>query len=236
MFNKIDYNTLKQILGTSEMPPSLPGKKSLAKFVMEDDDGPILKYIYRNFNPERHLEFGTWQGTGTFFCLSECNATVWTINLPFGETNRYSFTGEEIFSLNEWAEFSGIDKNNHHTDSIGYTGRFYLEKGLGGRVCQIYSDSRDWDTTNYPNGFFDTCLIDGGHTEEIVINDTIKALPLVRSGGMIMWHDYCPEAESECESVSGVISAVEKMREKLETEMESIYWIYPSWILLGKKK
>lgn len=210
--------------------------KPLDKWVMEFDDGPIFKYIYRNFKPKRHLEFGTWQGTGTFFCLSECNASVWTINLPFGEKNSYSFLASETFSLNKWAEFSGINKENKRTDSIGYIGRFYLEKGLGGRVCQIYSDSRDWDISNYPVAFFDTCLIDGGHTEDIVINDTMKALSLVCSGGLILWHDYCPDVLGKCESVTGVVSAIDKLKEKLEAEMEFFYWIYPSWILIGKKK
>ena len=39
------------------------------------------------------------------------------------------------------------------SDAGGYIGRIYREKGLGNKVCQIYCDSRDWDSSNYPPGF-----------------------------------------------------------------------------------
>ena len=55
--------------------------KPLTKWNMEIDDAPIFRYLYRNIMPLRHLEFGTWQGTGVLYCLEECDATVWTINL-----------------------------------------------------------------------------------------------------------------------------------------------------------
>jgi hypothetical protein len=50
-------------------------------------------------------------------------------------------------------------------------------------VAQVYTDSREWDTSHYPDGFFDSCLIDGGHTQDIVVSDTMQALRLVRSEG-----------------------------------------------------
>jgi hypothetical protein len=59
--------------------------KSFADWKMEVDDAPILRYIYRHVRPRRHLEFGTWEGTGACYCLDECDAHVWTINLPDGE-------------------------------------------------------------------------------------------------------------------------------------------------------
>src|SRR5258705_2294619 len=59
--------------------------KPFSKWKMEVDDAPILRYLYRHLRPSRHLEFGTWEGTGTCYCLEECDASVWTINLPEGE-------------------------------------------------------------------------------------------------------------------------------------------------------
>mgnify|MGYP001569251465 CR=1 FL=1 len=199
-------------------------EKNLSKWRMEEDDAPIFRYVYRNFRPKRHLEFGTWQGLGATFCLEECDAAVWTINLPFGENNQdgsnaYGYYGREQEALLAWAEkiglpikpsrdrpvlnsFARILQNKKkgppvlRTDSIGFIGRFYLEKGLGHRVCQIYSDSRKWDTSNYPPGFFDSALVDGGHTYELVDNDTRKALQLVRSGGLVLWHDFCPDPQA----------------------------------------
>ncbi|GAG34474.1 unnamed protein product, partial [marine sediment metagenome] len=44
--------------------PPTSRNKPLTAFNMDIDDSPILRYLYRNFQPRRHLEFGTWQGGG----------------------------------------------------------------------------------------------------------------------------------------------------------------------------
>ncbi|MCW8133199.1 MAG: class I SAM-dependent methyltransferase [Planctomycetota bacterium] len=244
-------------------------KKQLWDWRMEADDAPIFRFIYRNFKPKRHLEFGTWKGTGTVYCLEECQAVVWTLNLLFGENapdgdRVYSFYDSELESVLSWAEKIGmkVEKSgnptssglwsklglkgkeksctleNLRTDSIGFIGREYLEKGFGHRVCQMYCDSKEWATEQYPEGFFDSALIDGGHTHEVVANDTAKALRLVRSGGLIMWHDYCPDAETlkRCDSPRGVCSYIHEHCAKLKESLDLLGWIKPSWILLGRKK
>ncbi|MHC4662640.1 MAG: class I SAM-dependent methyltransferase [Planctomycetota bacterium] len=219
--------------------------KHLAKWKMEIDDAPIFRYIYRNFRPERHLEFGTWQGQGVLYCLEECNATVWTINRPFGEDrvdgeNAYGHDNDELPTIKKWALKIGMPPKEYayRTDTIGFIGRFYLEKNLGARVCQIYCDSREWDNSNYPSDFFDTVLIDGGHQEEIVISDTRKALEVLRPGGIIMWHDFCPDEDvmSKCATPESVVTAIRKNIDWIGEEMKDLFWITPSWILLGIRK
>jgi FkbM family methyltransferase len=216
--------------------------KPFSRWKMEIDDSPIFRYIYRNFKPMRHLEFGTWQGTGTCYCIEESDATVWTINTPFGETLptgeiAYAHPPQELIDLQNWAKKTGLpEQKSYRTDCIGFIGRHYLDKGYGARVCQIYCDSREWDISNYPDGFFDTVLIDGGHQEDIVISDTMKAMELVRSGGIIMWHDFCPEALDLFEACRGVDQAVKKLRNSLISQMKTLFWIYPSFILCGIKK
>ena len=178
---------------------------------------PYFNFLYQAHQPRRHLEFGTWQGWGTSLCLESCAATVWTINLPDGETRSdgtWAY-GERVTDSSNaphgivTANFGEDElgpRTYHRTDAGGYIGRFYREKGLGHRVCQIYCDSRDWDTSNYPADFFDSVLIDGGHQPDVVINDTRKSLQVLRPGGLIMWHDFCPlpEIRSQFESVKGV--------------------------------
>ena len=216
--------------------------KPLDQWQMEVDDAPIFRYIYRNFRPKRHLEFGTWQGIGVDYCLEECDATVWTLNLFEGEKtqngrNAYSHSPEELPGLQSWAKRIGMPhKNNYQTDSFGFVGRHFLEKNLGNRVCQIYCDSRQWDTSNYHHGFFDTVLVDGGHQPDIVVNDTQKGLPLLRSGGIMMWHDFCPPIFQKFEPTIGVMEAIYSIWHMLNQEMTEIFWIKPSWILLGVKK
>lgn len=219
----------------------LSNDKSLNDWKMELDDQPILCYIYRNFRPRRHLEFGIWQGSGVVYCLEESNATVWTINKPFGEISDdkivYSLYPEDVESARRWAEKVGFEiKNSYQTDRIGFIGRFYLEKNLGQRVCQIYCDSKEWDTSNYPSGFFDSVFIDGGHDKETVVNDTLKSIPLARNGGLLIWHDYCPDCYySNHKHVKDVIDAIESIENRLSYHFKNLFYIFPSWILLGIK-
>jgi radical SAM superfamily enzyme YgiQ (UPF0313 family)/tetratricopeptide (TPR) repeat protein len=243
-FPFISVTNLQTELGFEESSAKLEPSsiKLFDEWQMEIDDAPIFRYIYRNHKPRRHLEFGTWQGNGTVYCLEECNASVWTINLPFGENRddesaAYGHYENELQTLKEWAEKIGLDnKDSYKTDSIGFIGRQYLERQLGKRVCQIYCDSRDWDISNYPADYFDSVLIDGGHTKEIVLNDTVKALHLTRSGGIILWHDFCPPMIKKNENVRGVVHAIMDEFDGLKSIMSKMFWIYPSMILCGIKK
>ena len=221
-------------------------EKPLDAWKMEIDDMPIFRYLYRHFRPTRHLEFGTWQGAGVVYCLEECDATVWTLNLPFGESKpdggpMYSGDGESYglstSLVGEWANRIGLPKRrDYRTDSFGFIGRFYLEKQIGHRVCQIFCDSRQWDTSHYPTAFFDSALVDGGHYPDVVASDTRKALGLLRPGGLIMWHDFCPPVAGRNPVVAGVMQGVEQVSEHLCDELELLFWIKPSHILVGRKK
>ncbi|RPF42905.1 methyltransferase family protein [Thermodesulfitimonas autotrophica] len=240
----VSVKNLHEKLGF-ERPISYPVSsfiKPLAEWKMESDDAPTFRYIYRNFRPRRHLEFGTWQGTGTVYCLEECDATVWTINLPFGEDKpsgeaAYGCEEAELPAIRAWARKLGLpEQGSYRTDTIGFIGRVYLQKELGHRVCQIYCDSRKWEISNYPPGFFDSALIDGGHTKDVVINDTLKAFQLARSGGIIMWHDFCPPIWKEFATTLGVTEGVLAIWKEIQKQVEQLFWIYPSFILLAVKK
>ncbi len=235
--------------GHNAQPPT-PSSRPLAGWSMERDDGPIFEYFYKSAQPRRHLEFGTWQGWGTALCLESCSATVWTLNLPDGESKpdgswaygerildaRAAPTGE-IVSVEVGEDQQGKIVY-HRTDAGAYVGRNYREKGLGFRVCQIYCDSRDWDISNYPADFFDSVLIDGGHQPDVVVSDTRKALKVLRPGGLILWHDFCPAPEIRAQffSAKGVTEAIEMIIPELEPQLARMCWINPSWILMGIKK
>lgn len=240
----ISVDDLHTLLGVDEafVQPAESRNKAFHDWKMEVDDSPIFRYIYRNFAPGRHLEFGTWRGEGTCYVLDECGATVWTINPAFGEKSDdggavYGCYPEDMPMVREWGERLGLDVgDNPATDRVTFIGMKYLMRDLGSRVCQIYSDSREWDTTNYPTGFFDSVLVDGGHQEELVINDTRKALPLLRSGGVMMWHDFCPDDAivRDFAATNGVVGALRKMGPEL-SEFRKVHWIEPSFILIGIK-
>ncbi len=220
-------------------------RKSLPDWKMEEDDAPILRYVYHHAQPRRHLEFGTWQGAGVVSCLESCNATVWAINLPGGETEadgRWAYADNRPLAepLPAGAKTRPLDENRHtvQTDAYSFIGHVYLSRGLGHRVCQIYADSRDWDIANYPPGFFDSSLIDGGHDEEVVAGDLHKAMTLVRAGGLVILHDFCPveDVSTACPSTAGVLAAVSREMPYLRGSLSDLFWIKPSWLLVGVRR
>jgi hypothetical protein len=215
---------------------------------MDVDDAPIVRYLYRQAQPRRHLEFGTWMGQGTVYCLEESAATVWTINLLEGERNAagrpaYSAAGDlssltDATMLADLTHLSLRDRANVSTDAGIFIGQLYRALGFGHRVCQIYCDTRDWDTSNFPTGFFDSALIDGGHTPDIVWNDTQKALQLVRPGGLLMWHDFCPDEEmlTTSPTSSGVVAGVLAHWDAIADACDPLFWIDPSLLLVGIRR
>jgi predicted O-methyltransferase YrrM len=243
---RVTYEELHRRLGVAEpfVGPAVHGKPFSA-WRMEDDDSPIFRFIYRSWQPRRHLEFGTFQGTGTLYCLAESSATVWTINLLEGESRAdgtwaygCQMAEKEIGHLWRETSASGEGLVSCRTDSLGFIGRYYREADLSHRVCQIYCDSTRWDTSNYPPGFFDTVLIDGGHSYDIVASDTRKACEVVRAGGIVMWHDYCPDVEAltACTSPRDVVRFIRDHQEWLATQFRELFWVFPSWILVGIKR
>ena len=241
--------SLPDLLPGSTAKPPAASAKPLAAWNTKRDESEIFSYLYRSFRPQRHLEFGTWQGFGTCLCLEACEATVWTLNLPDGESTpagTWAY-GERVTDevktppgavRANYGEDEAGPRTYHRTDAASYIGRLYREKGLGRRVCQIYCDSRQWDTAAYPAGFFNSVLIDGGHQRDVVISDTQKALPLLAPGGLMLWHDFCPRPDviAQLTAVRGVTDAIGALLPKLMTEFSKLVWIEPSYILLGIKK
>jgi Methyltransferase domain len=208
-------------------------------------DDVILRYVFRNFRPGRHLEFGTWLGDGVLRCVEECDATVWTINLPGGENREngewaYGALAEDVpVAPVAWSEMMAArDGTWVRTDAHGLIGRKYLDAGWGNRVCQIYCDSRTWDIRNYPSAFFDSAFVDGGHAADIVANDTRLAIELVRPGGLVVWHDFCPlpEVMSACSSTRGVVGFITEQRLELTQLFDRLFWVQPSWLLFGIRR
>lgn len=249
----VNINNLHSHLNLNQvcMYPESSHSKAYLDWKMEIDDAPIFRYLYRNFQPRRHLEFGTWEGFGTRLCLEETAATVWTLNIPFGERDpadntricySYSDNKESIDALKRWAEKIGVPEEvltgSRRTDCIGFIGRYYLEKDLGNRVCQIYCDSQKWDISHYPSGFFDSVLIDGGHSKEIVTNDTRKAFQLIKSGGLILWHDFCMDHAiyQNFQATRGVLDSVYENWDFIHSNVQDLFWIEPSFILVGIRK
>lgn len=224
--------------------PEMWRRRPLVEWSMDPDDC-VLRYIFRNFKPLRHLEFGTWLGDGVLRCVEECDATVWTINLLQGELKTsgewaYAARQEDLRQpLSGWSEsLKTLDAVWIRTDAYGAIGHHYLAAGWGRRVCQIYADSRQWDTSAYPDGFFDSVFIDGGHDQGVVAHDAASATRLVRAGGLVIWHDFCPDPDvaAACTSTVGTTAFVRDHRVALARDFRRLLWIEPSWLLVGIRR
>lgn len=225
----VEYGFLHDVLGFAEayVPPEGAARQPLAFWKMERDDAPIFQYVYRNLRPARHLEFGTWEGFGVVACAESCDAEIWTLNLPDGELTA---GGNALYQ-------SVAPGGAAQTDAGAFIGRLYRDAGYSDRVHQILVDSTHWEP-DMPEGFFDTALIDGGHTDDVVTSDTDKAIALVRSGGIVMWHDFCPEEEAlqAHRAPRGVVSALAYNHHRWAPYFSKLFWIKPSWVLVGVRR
>ena len=241
--NVIESHRIGRQLRLSQefLPPFKIYHRPLSSFKMEFDDAPILRFIYQNTLPRRHLEFGTWQGFGTTLCAASCDAEIWTINLPDGERNA---AGEMSYSArigdipHDLASQLGCTSTQRlQSDAGAMIGWMYRAAGFQSRIHQILADSRQWDTARFAAEFFDSILIDGGHTSDVVKNDTEKALPLLRPGELMMWHDFCPDAATitALPACKGVVTAIAENLENWRPLFREIFWIQPSFLLVGIK-
>jgi hypothetical protein len=206
-------------------------RHSLADFQTERDETSIFEYIYRNFRPLRHLEIGTWEGHGATTVARVSDAEIWTVNLPDGERDQH---GNPKYSTSVIeAENSGTKI----TDSGSMIGWRYRQAGFGDRVHQIFCDSTKMDFSQWPKAYFDTVFIDGGHTSNVVQMDTDNCYPVLRSGGLMIWHDFCPDPETIArnEAPRGVVRAISANLNSWRPLFRRMFWIRPSWILIGVK-
>jgi len=138
--------------------------------------------------PSVLFEFGTFTGLGTLHLAMNAlpGATVHTLDLPPAERG----------SLNlDWE--AAIDD-----DAIG---KVWRGTQWEPSVVQHLCDSRSFDTSEL-RGAVDLAFIDGAHSYEFVANDSVKAIEMVRSGGVIVWHDYsrkCPDVQRYLRSLPG---------------------------------
>jgi len=227
---------------TAFVPEVRVYRRWLPNFRSETDEAAVFAYIYREFRPRRHFEFGTWEGWGAVLCASACDAEIWTVNLAEGERDENGnpvYTGSVAdpsmlpAALRARLQQPGVVC----TDAGPFIGWRYRAAGFSSRVHQLLCDTRDLDVASLGRESFDSALIDGGHSIDVVTNDTIKALELVRPGGLVIWHDFCPDVETlrRNEAPRGVVSAIIEGYHRWKPALSKWFWIRPSWILIGVK-
>ena len=134
--------------------------------------------IARHLRARRVFEFGTYLGRTTYhLALGQHVEEVFTLDLsPVGSYPADLKIGRAVRAVHD----------------RGLQGHFYQGTDAARRIVQLHGDSRAFDYGPYA-GRMDLVFVDGGHTYELVANDTERALTLVRPGGVVVWHDFAPK-------------------------------------------
>lgn len=126
------------------------------------------------------FEFGTCTGKTAYLWSRNApdNAKITTITLAPSQQHEYvkgpNDTDEDTsFALNESAfeEF------------------LYSNSAVADRVQQLYGDSKQFDETPFL-AWADLVFVDGSHAQSYVESDSVKAMRIVKPGGLVLWHDY----------------------------------------------
>jgi predicted O-methyltransferase YrrM len=133
--------------------------------------------LIRAAQPAKLFEIGTFDGRTTLNMVVNAapGATIHTLDLPQSEI---SSAASPIHAH----EIIYADKPR--------SGERYRGTDAESSIVQLYGDSGTFDFAKY-YGTIDFVFIDGSHTFDYVVNDSLHALRMLKlAGGIIVWHDY----------------------------------------------
>lgn len=137
----------------------------------------VINQLVKKLQPKKIFEIGTFDGRTTLNMAASApkDSNIFTLDLP---------------------PFK-VDYTKLHLE---YNDRRYIEKPASGilfkdspyhsRIQQLYGDSATFDFSPF-NESIDFVFVDGSHSYEYVINDTMRALEISKKQhSIILWHDY----------------------------------------------
>jgi predicted O-methyltransferase YrrM len=149
---------------------------------MDAEDGNVtdrelvtICQIVKRVAPDNVFEIGTFNGRTTLnLAINAPAATVYTLDLPragVASSEKPLHRHELVYAEKE---VSGIK---------------FLGTEMEKNIVQLFGDSGSFDFMPYAHKI-DLIFIDGSHTFEYVVNDSLNALQMLKPGGVILWHDY----------------------------------------------
>ena len=165
---------------------------------VSDSEGWILSVLAKK--SKNIFEFGTCTGRTTYLLArnSPNDAVVTTLTLSSSDTRDYYAEKKD----------DKADTENAIQES-GFTKFFYSGTDAARKIKQLYGDSKKFDEAPFVEKC-DLIFVDGSHAYSYVVNDSQKALQMVKSGGLILWHDYIGPY-----SVKGVYQALNELSKNL---------------------
>lgn len=181
VFPSLPFDEVLRLLGRGTPPADVkmpPGDRLWGNTI-----GGLMPYYYLGAiaavsRPKTIFEIGTYLGLSALtFALNTPETTrIVTVDLP------------EDYAEGDTDTLTKGDKNLVDRVS-GNVGRALRGHPAAKRVKQVLCNSLELNVAAHAKSI-DLALIDGGHSYELVRNDTEKVLPCLAKGGVIIWDDY----------------------------------------------
>ncbi len=156
----------------------------------------VLCAICSHIQPLKVFEFGTFKGNSALHLAlnSPDDCEVYTLDLPASarECARYLIEMEPI------------------TTVPFIVGERYYGSSIEHKIRQLSGDSATYDYNQF-YGCIDLVFVDGSHQYDNVRSDSENALRMLRSRGVVIWHDYTDLLEH-----AGIIQYVNELASKME--------------------
>lgn len=187
----LPVRTLAELLprhtGTVQIPIEQTGRND--EWAVPAAELLAIAAISSSYQPCRVFEIGTYTGETTriLACNTPPDAVITTLDLAPDEFVRR------------------VGRQPHF-----HAGSAFRNTAEAAKIRQQYVAAHGFDFSPYENQC-DMVFVDADHRYEAVHTDTMQALKLVRSGGVVVWDDYVwNEQHPEC---AGVTRAVNELAE-----------------------
>jgi predicted O-methyltransferase YrrM len=155
---------------TIEVPEGTDGEVGTLELI-------VINSLVRLVDPKRLFEFGSFRGRTTLNLASNssADATIFTLDIPEQDVDHAQFN---------------LLPGERNLVSKAVAGHFYRGTRYESKIAVLSGDSATFDYTPYLNSI-DLVFVDASHSYDAVLNDSLRALDLLRDGrGTILWHDY----------------------------------------------
>jgi len=161
----------------------------------------VIGGVLSRLRPKTAFEFGTFDGRTTLNIAGSGDCDVYTLDLPCDQLGSVALKIERSDQTFIKKAVSGVRFHNRPQER---------------RITQLYGDSAAFNFDKYL-GDIDFVFVDASHSYEYVLNDSRKAIQLLRNGrGVILWHDYS--------TWYGVTRALNELRET-DSRFKDLKWI-----------
>ncbi len=141
---------------------------------MSAQDLYALLRVVHWLRPRRIFELGTFHGVTTAHVALNCDAEIYTLDLP----------REVASGLRGYAE-----RDLALLQPEAHIGQYYRQFNSDNRIHQLFGDSLGFNYQPY-TGTMDLVLIDACHIFDYVMSDSYHAFELLAKSGVVLWHDF----------------------------------------------